>query len=205
MLHPSVCFGGLMPICDGCGERVEADHIRRRIERLELATRFRPIHIDLLLIDAAPPLRREDFLYDPRVLLEARSAVGQSYVRELAKLVGPPTHSNAQLESILAELQHRGFFLASAVECPMNDSENLLSAIRRLASTVVLRIQTSYRPKHVALLGKETRELIEALRASGWGDRLILDGGAPFTLAEPGPPQGERATTVGERLCAAIS
>src|SRR5215469_9403281 len=204
MLHPSVGFGGLMPICDGCGERVGADHIRRRIERLELATRFRPIHIDLLLIDAAPPLRRQDFLYDSRALLDARSAVGQWYVRELAKLVASPTHSNAQLESLLAELQHRGFFLASAVECPMNDRENLVSAIRRLASTVVLRIQTSYRPKHIALLGEETRELIEALRASGWGDRLILDGGAPFALAEPGPPQGERATTVGERLCAAI-
>lgn len=194
-----------MPICDGCGERVEDEHIRRRIERLELATRFRPIHINLLLIDAAPPLRCEDFLYDPRAPLAERSAVGQWYVRELAKLVAPLTHSNAQLESILAELQHRGFFLASAVECPMSDNEKLVSAIRRLASTVVLRIQTSYRPKHVALLGEETCDLIEALRASGWGDRLILDDGAPFTLAESGPPQGERASTVGERLCAAIS
>ncbi len=54
-----------MPVCDGCGMQADDAHIRRRIERLELATRFRPIHIQALLIDAAPPSRSEDYFYRP--------------------------------------------------------------------------------------------------------------------------------------------
>lgn len=52
-----------MPVCDGCGAEVDAEHIRRRIERLELATRFRPVHIQTLLVGAAPPAKIEDCLY----------------------------------------------------------------------------------------------------------------------------------------------
>jgi hypothetical protein len=53
-----------MPICDGCGAAVEPEHIRQRIERLELATRYRPVHIQTLLIGDAPPERPEDYLYE---------------------------------------------------------------------------------------------------------------------------------------------
>lgn len=52
-----------MAICDGCGAVAEAEHIRRRILRLELATRYRPIHIHTLLIGTAPPDRIEDYFY----------------------------------------------------------------------------------------------------------------------------------------------
>jgi hypothetical protein len=52
-----------MTVCDGCGALVEADHIRARIERLELATRYRPVHIQTLLIGDRPPARAEDYFY----------------------------------------------------------------------------------------------------------------------------------------------
>jgi hypothetical protein len=52
-----------MAICDGCGMEVGAEHIRARIERLELATRFRPVHIHTLLLGDAPPERAEDYFY----------------------------------------------------------------------------------------------------------------------------------------------
>ena len=52
-----------MPICDGCGAVVDTEHIRKRITRLELATRFRPVHIQTLLIGVAPPERVEDDFY----------------------------------------------------------------------------------------------------------------------------------------------
>ena len=52
-----------MSVCDGCGAVADDKHIRERIERLELATRFRPVHIRALLIDAAPPPRVEDYFY----------------------------------------------------------------------------------------------------------------------------------------------
>lgn len=52
-----------MPVCDGCGATVDAEHIRSRIERLEMATRYRPVHIQTLLVGTAPPKRTEDYLY----------------------------------------------------------------------------------------------------------------------------------------------
>lgn len=167
-----------MPVCDGCGERVDEHHIRRRIERLELATRFRPIHINVLLMDAAPPLATEDFFYAPGGT--ARSAAGRRYFDELAKLAGAGQGSTADTEAILSEFQHRGFFLASAVECPVADGAALNAIIRRLAPTVLRRVQASYKPKYVALISQAAEELIEPFRAAGWGDRLILDHGAPF-------------------------
>jgi hypothetical protein len=171
-----------VPVCDGCGARVDEAHIRRRIARLERATRFRPIHIGLLLIDAAPPARLEDYFYDPSGSGDARSVEGQLYFDELVKLAGPVPDAGAGAEALLADFQRRGFFLTAAVECPV-DLADASEAIRQLAPTVLRRVQTSYKPKHVALISEPTKELIGAFRAAGWGDRLILDGGAPFASA----------------------
>ncbi|HXU49163.1 MAG TPA: hypothetical protein VN727_08950, partial [Candidatus Binatia bacterium] len=41
--------------------------IRSRIERLEMATRYRPVHIQTLLIGTAPPERTEDYLYSSEI------------------------------------------------------------------------------------------------------------------------------------------
>jgi hypothetical protein len=52
-----------MPVCDGCGAMVNAEHIRQRIERLEMATRYRPVHIQTLLVGSVPPANTEDYFY----------------------------------------------------------------------------------------------------------------------------------------------
>jgi hypothetical protein len=52
-----------MAICDGCGREAGAEHIRARIERLELGTRYRPVHIQTLLVGDAPPEQAEDYFY----------------------------------------------------------------------------------------------------------------------------------------------
>jgi hypothetical protein len=184
--------GEFVPVCDGCGAPVDEEHIRRRIERLELATRFRPIHISVLLIDAAPPARREDFFYT--LPGDARSAAAQAYFNELAKLSGGTLGSAAQTEPVLAEFQRRGFFLTSAVECAIGDPEDLNAAVRRLAPIVLRRVQTSYKPKYVVLISDPTSALIEPFGRGGWTDRLILDQDAPFKPA-----------SVGERLAVAVS
>lgn len=169
-----------MPVCDGCGRSVDEAHIRRRIERLEVATRFRPIHIGALLIEAAPPARAEDFFYGGGTD-GTRSAAGQNYFNELAKLTGTRVVSaNGESEPVLAEFQRRGFFLTAAVECPVDDFRELRSAVQRFAPTVLRRVQSSYKPKHVVLISEPSSELIDAFRGAGWGDRLILDGAAPF-------------------------
>ena len=77
-----------MPICDGCGAQVDDAHIRRRIERLELATRFRPVHISVLLIDAAPPAPIEDYFYRATSDRSERSPASREYFDGLAKCAG---------------------------------------------------------------------------------------------------------------------
>ena len=176
-----------MPICDGCGAHVDADHIRQRIERLELSTRFRPIHIQVLLVDVAPPPRSEDFLYRATEDRFVRSSEARAYFDDLARAAGVTVTAELDEKAALADLQRRGFFLVSALECPAQEnpaplvqSAELESRIEKTSRTVVTRIKGSYKPKNIALLTLPTRMLIPALQAAGWGDRLILDGETPF-------------------------
>jgi hypothetical protein len=191
-----------VPICDGCGFAVDDAHIRQRIQRLELATRFRPIHINVLLIDANPPADPSDFFYASAS--SQASAAQNPYFRELAKLAAGG--SDLAPESVLSEFQRRGFFVTSAVECPMPSGDDLSAAIRRLAPTVRRRVQASYKPKYVVLVSQPTSELIEPLRACGWGDRLILDNGCPFdVVSHEGQNRAGPAESLGDRLLATIS
>ena len=188
--------GGFVPVCDGCGEHVDEMHVRRRIERLELATRFRPVHIAILLIDATPPAKPEDFFYaasgDNRASMTARA-----YFNELAKLSGCTGGSSSQAGVVLAEFQRRGFFLTSAIECPVDDPVGLSVGARKLAPTLLRRVQSSYKPKYVALISAPTKELIGPLQANGWRDRLILDDGAPVALESIAARLGDAVARMG--------
>ncbi len=196
-----------MPICDGCGVQVSDQHIRERIERLELATRFRPVHIQVLLIDAAPPQRLADYFYNPAKDHSLRSPASRMYFDELVKCIGVEPGGEIQEELALADFQRRGLFVTYAAECPMDDNAHLRDAIQHLAPTVLRRVQMSYRPKYVALLSLLSRGLLPAFQTAGWGDRLVLDGGVPF--AEPffhdPPGQGEPETRTGDRLAKALA
>src|ERR1700738_3778969 len=52
-------------ICDGCGLPPSPAHIAARVQRLELATRFRPIHIDVLFVALEPMPRMASDFYRP--------------------------------------------------------------------------------------------------------------------------------------------
>ena len=60
------------------------------------------------------------------------------------------------------------------------------AAVAKSASTLQLRLATSYKPKSVALLSKSTELLIPSLLEKGWKDKLILDCGRPFEGADFG-------------------
>lgn len=196
-----------MPVCDGCGALVDDAHIRRRIARIEQATRFRPIHIQFLLIDSAPPPNPADFLYQVDVREGGRSIAARMYFTELAKLAGARAAAEMNDEAILAEFQRRGFFLAHAVECPIDGEDQLAQAVQRFAPTVLLRVQTSHKPKHIILISQPTEELIKTLCDADLGDRLILDGDGPFVDPFLGDPQNqaEFGTSLGDRILAALS
>src|SRR5881398_840720 len=51
--------------CDGCGQMGSPEHIARRLRRLEWATRYRPVHIQTLLLGGVAPPQDAEFLYAP--------------------------------------------------------------------------------------------------------------------------------------------
>jgi hypothetical protein len=165
-----------MRLCDGCGAPAGEAHIRRRIERLEMATRFRPIHIQVLLLGDAPPTRIEDYFYRPLRDGESRSASAKNFFIEILKAadIGPDGAANE--EAALAEFQRRGFYLADAIECPVECSttkpEDLNERISNSTPTIVKRIEFSYRPKHVVVIGPAVKALIPLFQRSSIGERL---------------------------------
>ena len=184
-----------MPVCDGCGTQADDAHIRRRIERLELATRFRPIHIQVLLIDAAPTARAEDYFYHA-ANREGRSAASRDYFDEIAKCSGLTISPEMSEESTLAEFQHRGFYLAHVRECPAERTDELDEALEPLGPVMIRRVEKSYKPKYIVLLSASLGKLIPQFERSEMRDRLILDHGKPFLSPLENSPTGRSSPAV---------
>jgi hypothetical protein len=161
-----------MRVCDGCGAPADEAHIRQRIERLEMATRFRPIHIHVLLLGDAPPLRIEDYFYRPVREGESRSAAARDFFTDVLRAAGIDPGSTANEEAALAEFQRRGFYLAEVVKCPVATSGELNERVARASSTLLKRIEFSYRPKQVVPFSVAAKALIPVLLTSPIGDRL---------------------------------
>jgi hypothetical protein len=196
-----------MAVCDGCGARADDSHIRRRIERLELATRYRPVHIKVLFLDGAPPVRLEDYFYHASKDRSVRSAASRMQFNELAKCAGSDTQGEINEEQALIDFQRRGYFLTYAVECPFEDQEDPQGALRRQAPTVMKRVQTSYIPTYIVPISQATQELIRLFGLIGWGDRLVLNKGGPWVDPYLGDPQRQAAlgTAYGERIKTLLS
>jgi hypothetical protein len=169
-----------MPVCDGCGAPADDAHIRRRIERLELATRFRPIHIQVLLIDAAPPTRPQDYFYRAAANRGDRSVGSRNYFDEIVRCSALTIRPEMCEDSALAEFQHRGFYLAHVRECPAEPADELGESLERLGPVMVRRVEKSYKPKYVVLLSTSLGKLIPQFERSEMRDRLILDHGKTF-------------------------
>src|SRR5260370_19705224 len=102
-------------VCDGCGQAATAEHIARRLQRLEWTTRYRPVHISTLLLGAFSPLRDEDFLY------AGGGKEGEEFRGEAAQIlaaVGISTSGKGR-EAVHAEFQRAGLFLTHVLECPL--------------------------------------------------------------------------------------
>jgi hypothetical protein len=193
-----------MPVCDGCGAQVDEAHIRARIERLEQATRYRPIHVQVLVLDAEPPAAPEDFFYRAAAAGDSpRSAAAREYFNTLLEAAGEdPARFTSEAEA-LAEFQRQGIFLAHVVECPATEDFN--AALARCAPSLVKRIERSYKPKYVAVISPKLAEILPSLRVAGLTDLLILDGEKPFD-----PTAGARASdaftaAISEKLTKSVS
>ncbi len=159
-------------LCDSCGRAASPGHIRERLARLELATRYRPIHISLLLMSAAPPGSPSDDLY----AWEQQSAGpgARNFVEGLLQTFAISLQILPAEQ--LAELQRQGIFLARLVECPLSPELQLNALAPEFGPVLVKRIAYSYKPRRIALLEPVAPGLPEVLRTAGFGDRLISQG-----------------------------
>ncbi len=189
-------------LCDGCGQPATSEHIARRLRRLELSTRFRPIHISILFLAEAPPPRMEDYFYycgeESARQSSQRAGLPKVLFESLLEGVGISREAGKSDDACLAEFQRRGFFLANSVECPVEEivpglregtaHADAFELVRRYGPTIVKRIQFSYKPKHIVLLSSRTRPLIPILQQAGLGDRLLLYQGFPLHFPHPDDP-----------------
>jgi hypothetical protein len=170
-------------LCDGCGQLACPEHIAQRLRRLELSTRFRPVHIGVLFIELAPLPRPEDDFYGPPESKELFNRL----LDELGISVHPsPSGQESDAAAIasarLLEFQRRGYYLAYLSECPITGTEEPAAAtISRLAPTLVRRIRLNYKPKQIALLGPELAPLAGVLRSAGVGPIAALDPGTALS------------------------
>ena len=94
------------------------------------------------------------------------------FFAEMMKVAGIAPDVAANEEAALAEFQRRGFYLAHAVECPVATPGELNERVTRASSTLLKRIEFSYRPKHVVPVSPAVTALIPVLQKSSISDRL---------------------------------
>jgi hypothetical protein len=195
-----------MPVCDGCGTRADEAHIRGRNERIELALRYRPTQIKVLILDGAPAPHLQDTFYQSTRDRSVRSVASRVYFDELVKASGGTVSPNMNEDSALVDFRKKGFFLAHAIECPAATEGELAGTMRRFAPTVMKRVQYTLQPNYIVPIGVATAELIRLFGMIGWGDRLVLDKAGPFVDPYLNDPKKQATfnSGFGSRIAAAL-
>jgi hypothetical protein len=172
--------------CDGCGQPASPEHIARRLQRLEWATRYRPVHIGAILLGGVAPEADADFLYAGKFKGEA------SRLLEVAGI----SPAGKSPETVLSEFQRIGFFLTHVLECPLETGRlgdpSCEALLRRRASQVLTRIRRSLKPKRVVLISELLAPLADRFSSAEMGCSVLLDGGKPFGLDSSGTPAAAR-------------
>jgi hypothetical protein len=162
--------------CDGCGQPASPEHIARRLQRLEWATRYRPVHVAALFLGATAPASDSEFLYNPEGPFAGEAG------RFLDAVGISPAGKTPEM--ILTEVQKAGFFLAHLLDCATEGAvsppalDSLLA--NRLPQTLA-RIRKSIKPRKVVPIGAALRPVIAELEL-GLECPVELNGGVPFVL-----------------------
>src|SRR2546428_1986354 len=136
--------------CDGCGQIASPEHIDRRLRRVEWATRYRPVHIQTLLLGAIAPVEDSEFLYSPGKEIRGEPAF-------LLRAVGISAAGKPP-KAIQAEFQRAGYFLTYVLECPLDKALHAKADLAKLLAerlpVVASRIRRSLKTKDVKLVTK---------------------------------------------------
>ena len=174
--------------CDGCGQAASAEHIARRLRRLEWATRHRPVHIHTLLLGGVAPREDAELLYAPGDEFRGEAA-------DLLRAVGISTAGKAPAD-IRREFQAAGFFLTHLLECPVEvetvgqrvvcegqsgyKAPDPTALLREHLPSVVSRIRRSLKPRRVALVTEVPSAVVAEIVSMNLGCPVVLDDGRPF-------------------------
>jgi hypothetical protein len=165
-------------LCDGCGQTATPDHMAKRLQRLEWTTRFRPVHVSLLLVSAFPPEADPGFLYAAPGAFQGEAAL-------LLEALDVPYLGKAA-DAVLSDFQRRGFLLVHAMDCPPNPEADNPAGIQILLesrlSPLFTRVRRSLKPKRAVLISELLEPLADRFSASNLGCPVVLDNGKPFCL-----------------------
>ncbi|HXY00017.1 MAG TPA: hypothetical protein VEI54_03790 [Candidatus Limnocylindrales bacterium] len=176
----------LLP-CDGCGQLVGLPHISRRLQRLEWATRFRPVHVHALLLGGIAPESDDEFLYAPQSSFQGEA-------RSILDAVQISTEGKSP-ESVLSEFQRLGLALTHVLECPL-DPDTSEAGMRLLMEkqlpAAIARIRRSLKPKRVLLFSPELSAVVEKLHQSHLDCQVLPPAPSIFLAAGfPAAPELE--------------
>ena len=178
-------------LCDGCGQPASPEHLSRRLQRLEWATRYRPIHLHTLLLGAISPHASAEFLYSPE----------DPHFGEAANLIAAAGISagDKSADVIQSEVQRRGIYMTHALECPLevpSRGDNFLNSvlIDRLPM-LFTKIRRSLKPKRIAFVSGSLTPLIERFASAQLNCELALDDGREFALDNSNPTEVKAAIT----------
>jgi hypothetical protein len=164
-------------LCDGCGQSASAEHLAARFRRLEWATRWRPLHIQTLLLGAVAPADDGQSVY-----ADAETFVGEAaWVLRVAGV--EPEGKSA--EAVHHELQRAGFFVAHVLECPLNGDAGgteMGDSLAKRVGTTLTRIRRSIKPKRVALIGAGLEGVASKFTVEALGCEVLHDGRAGFKV-----------------------
>lgn len=168
----------LLP-CDGCGQFAPPAHIARRLQRLEWATRHRPVHIQTLLLGGIVPAQQGAYLY----------ADSEQFSGEAGLLLKAADISVAgkPRESVLAEFQKRGLLLAHVLECPLEgrlSASEVQGLIERQLRSTFARVRKSLKPKRVLVFSREMEAVTGKITEAELEIPVLLQDGKPFELSE---------------------
>jgi hypothetical protein len=153
----------------------DSAHISRRLRRLEWATRFRPVHIQGLLVGGIAPARDTKFLYS-----EDGAFAGEA--GNILKAAQIPADGKPA-EAVLGEFQKLGLMLTHVLECPLAEgvSEGEVQGLieKQLPGTLA-RIRRSLKPKRVVLVAAELAGFAEEFRRANLECAVLVDGGGVF-------------------------
>lgn len=167
-------------LCDGCGQSASPAHFARRLQRLEWTTRYRPVHIQALLLGGIAPEADGAFLYCPEGNFQGEAA----NVLDALEI----SREGKSADAILSEFQKRGLLLTHVLECPLEAGVNPSGAqelIEKQLAAVMARIRRSLKPKQVVLFSKELAAAAGRLTETSLGSPvfsglygpLAFDGG----------------------------